>query len=46
MLADSMLHNTGLVDMDFSTFIIWGMFSPIMRYNLSPNISFSKRKNI
>lgn len=44
VLGDSMFHNTGLVEMDFSTFIIWGVFSTIMKNELNPNVSLLKRK--
>lgn len=44
IIGDSMFHNTGLVEMDYSTFIAWGLFSTIMKNDLSPNMSLIKRK--
>lgn len=33
LIFDSMLHNTGLVEMDFSTFVAWALMSSVMKEN-------------
>lgn len=39
LIVDSMLHNTGLVEMDFATFVGWALVSNIMVLNNTDHLS-------